>query len=343
MILRKACRGSVALAAFLSLFGARAAYAQTTGTQKAAAEAAFQAGVDLMAHDKAAEACAKFESSQQMDPALGTMLRLADCYETIGKTASAWALFLEARSAAAVQNRADREGIAAERAKSLEQRLAKLELHVEDKVTGEELKINGVVIPSGSWDAALPVDPGKQRIEVSAPGYAKWSTEVEVAPGPSSLSVRVPPLAPAPSESAQGEPAQSSAAAGASNAKTSTSNPGSGVRTWAYVTGTLGLGGVALGGVFAAQAYSKNQDSLKECRKGDPNACSDAGVSLRSDARTAGNRATIAFVAGGALLATGVTLLVLAPSRREAQALFQPRLRKVSWLGNGGVAVQGDF
>ncbi|MGC4086976.1 MAG: PEGA domain-containing protein [Polyangiaceae bacterium] len=192
------------LAFFCALLGscvASGALAQgSNATQKAAAEAAFQAGVELMARDKPAEACAKFESSQQMDPALGTQIRLADCYETIGKTASAWALFLEVRSAAAVQGRSDREGIAAERAKSLELRLSKLELHVEAKVSGQELKLNGVSIPAATWDAPLPVDPGKQRIEVSAPGYKPWSTEVDVTVGPSSQRVKVPGLVALPPE-----------------------------------------------------------------------------------------------------------------------------------------------
>jgi hypothetical protein len=95
--------------------------------------------------------------------------------------------------------------------------------------------------------------------------------------------------------------------------------------------------------VFAGQAYSKNQDSLRECRKGDPNACTEEGASLRADARTAGTRATIALAAGGVFLATSVTLLVLAPSRREAQTAFEPRLRRVAWFGQGGVNLQGDF
>jgi hypothetical protein len=339
MTIRKASR-AVALSAMFTLLGSHVVHAQTAGTQKAAAEAAFQAGVDLMAHDRAAEACAKFESSQQMDPALGTMLRLADCYETIGKTASAWALFLEARSAAGGQGRGDRESIAGERAKSLEQRLSKLELHVEDKVAGEELKINGVLIPPGSWDAALPVDPGKQRIEVRAPGYTPWSTEVEAATGPSTVNVTIPRLAPAPAETAETTPAPSATVTAAPAAPARSS--GSAARTWGYVTGTVGLGALALGGVFTAQAYSKNQDSLKECKKGDPNSCSEEGVSLRDDARTAGNRATIALIAGGALVAAGVTLIVLAPSKRESQALFQPRLRSVKWA-SAGVTLQGDF
>jgi len=326
--------------ALASLFGSGLCHAQTNATQKAAAEAAFQAGVDLMAHDKAAQACAKFESSQQMDPALGTMVRLADCYETIGRTASAWALFLEARSAAAVQGRPDREAIAADRAKSLETRLARLELHVEEKLPGQELKINGVSIPAGTWDASLPVDPGKQKIEVSAAGYKPWSTEVEAAPGPSKLGVQIPKLVPLPASAAGAEPAKPATATPAPAAE---SSKGNGLRTAGYVTGIVGVGALAVGGVFAGQAYSKNQDSLKECRKGDPNSCSEEGVALREDASAAGTRATIALAAGGALLATSITLLVLAPSRHETQAAFQPRLRRVAWFGEGGVKLQGDF
>ena len=112
------------------------------------------------------------------------------------------------------------------------------------------------------------------------------------------------------------------------------------MRTIGLVTGTVGLGGVALGGVFAAQAYGA---STRECRKGDLNGCNESSTALKNDARAAATRATVAFVAGGALLAAGVTLLVLAPAKRESHALFQPRLRKVKWLGTAGLTLQGEF
>src|SRR5690606_7586735 len=106
------------------------ALAQTSSTQRAAAEALFQQGTALMDEKHYAEACDKLAGSQELDPALGTMLYLADCYEQAGRTASAWALFRQASESAKHAGQAERERIAAERASSLAQRLSKLELKV---------------------------------------------------------------------------------------------------------------------------------------------------------------------------------------------------------------------
>src|SRR3954465_9465866 len=67
-----------------------------SGGNRAAAEALFNQGRDLMTAGKFVEACPKFEASQQLDPGLGTMLNLAECYEKTGRTASAWAEYREA-------------------------------------------------------------------------------------------------------------------------------------------------------------------------------------------------------------------------------------------------------
>src|SRR5690348_15501816 len=67
---------------------------------KATAEALFSEGRRLMASGDYAAACEKFAASQKHDPGLGTSLNLADCYEKSGRTASAWAEFRDAASAA---------------------------------------------------------------------------------------------------------------------------------------------------------------------------------------------------------------------------------------------------
>src|ERR1041385_700610 len=95
-------------------FSVRPALAQGEGN-KAAAEALFSAGRDLMAAGKFDDACAKFEASQKLDAGLGTLLYLADCYERANRLASAWATFKEAESIAMGRNDASRAQIAKDR------------------------------------------------------------------------------------------------------------------------------------------------------------------------------------------------------------------------------------
>ena len=59
-------------------------------------------------------------------------------------------------------------------------------------------------------------------------------------------------------------------------------------------------------------AKSKDDESKKSCRTDE--FCSQEGVDLRDEALASGNVATVGFVAGGILLATGVVLLSVAPS-----------------------------
>src|SRR6187431_1087071 len=103
----------------LALYAGSAA-AQASASDKAAAEALFDQGVRLMKQNGFAEACPKLEESYRIDPAVGTLLYLGECYERVGKTASAWATFREAASLATNSGQPDRARVAAARAQELE-------------------------------------------------------------------------------------------------------------------------------------------------------------------------------------------------------------------------------
>lgn len=325
------------LSGLLTLALTGSALAEPGPAEKAAAEALFQKGVELMAVGKTAQACEKFDSSNQLDPALGTMLRLGDCYERAGRTASAWALFQQAAATASQQGQPERNKIATERANSLEQRLSRLQLAVDPRAdkTSLQLRLNGKAIPAGTWDTALPVDPGPQTIEASAPGYLPWKTTVEVPAGANTANVEVPALKPEPQ-------ATETATAPSVAVLPAPVQHGSTQRVVGYVVGGVGVAGLAVGGVFGFLAYDKNKKSLDECRKGDATACTPRGVELREDAQSAGTIATVASIAGGALVLTGVTLLLSAPSQKEG-ALAVARPKTLATLYPGGVLLQGEF
>ena len=64
------------------------------------AQALYDEARQLVAAEKFEQACPKFKASYELDPAGGTLLNLADCYERQGKTAQAWTTFKDALEAA---------------------------------------------------------------------------------------------------------------------------------------------------------------------------------------------------------------------------------------------------
>lgn len=146
-------------------------------------------------------ACPKFEESMRLDPAVGTQLNLADCYERVGKVGSAWAGFLDAASMAKSSRQPEREKLARARAKALEPRLPKLLIDADASAEpGMELLRDGIGIGSASWNTAIVVDPGSHDVVASAPGKMSWRTVVDAKEGqtarvvvPRKLFVRVEP------------------------------------------------------------------------------------------------------------------------------------------------------
>lgn len=294
------------------------ALAAPSAAEKAAAEALFQEGAALVERGEYATACEKLAASQELDPALGTLLRLGDCYDRLGKTASAWASFKQAASLAQSSDQAEREVIASERAADLERRLSRVVLVVRDPKlasAGARVQLGGVTIPPASWGSPLPVDPGRQWIEVTAPGYEPWSSELHVPSGPATRELVVPAL----------EPLQTARVAAPALAlsgprRSEASEPGSGQRTAGYVIGGAGIVSLAAGGVLAFLAYDKNDRSLDQCLREDPNACSVEGKALRDDAASYAMLANVGVGAGAALLLTGGVLLLTAPSTERNEA-----------------------
>ena len=88
--------------------------------QKAQAQALFDEGRRLIREKKVEEACEAFAESHRLDDqAVGTLLNLADCSETLGKLASAWSAYNDAETL----SRRNKQGERAAYAKAQAERL----------------------------------------------------------------------------------------------------------------------------------------------------------------------------------------------------------------------------
>lgn len=324
------------------LYAAHGSAQGKSGGNRAAAEALFNQGRDLMTAGKFVEACPKFEASQQLDPGLGTMLNLAECYEKTGRTASAWAEYREAIPLARAAGSKARQDLATERAQALQERLSTLTIRAmsgDDAGPQLEVRRDGVALQPAELGSPIPVDPGEHTIEAVAPGKQAWSLKVQVGGDSAKVSVEIPKLqaseggAPAAAPATTPSPA-TGAPSGAETAppKTDGGNSGRAMRTAGLVVGGVGVVGLGLGGFFGLRASSKWADAKGKCMDY-PYGCTSEALDLQSSARSSGTVSTVAFIAGGALLATGIVLFVTAP-KHEQVALS---------VGPGSVSVQGSF
>lgn len=308
---------------------------------RATAQGLFEEARALVQQGQPERACPKFEESQRLDPAAGTQFNLADCYERLGRTASAWTLFLEVAAAMRAQNQPQRESAARQRAAALEPRLSRVVVKVpeEHRVEGLAIKRDATRVGEAQWGSAVPVDPGKHAVRASAPGYVEWTGEVEVEPGGAIAEVVVPALDEAPEKPAAEDAV--SQQTGAGSPKDAGVERGTGPwRITAYALGGIGVAGLGVGAALGGRALSLKNESQKDC---DVNACrTESGRKAYQDAQTAGTMATVGFAVGGAALAAGLTLFFLDP---DARAEPEPSVTAafVPLAGGGAVLAEGKW
>lgn len=292
------------------------AFAQGGGA--AAAEVLFREGIELRRAGQTAEACEKFEESQRLDPAAGTLLNLGDCREAEGKLASAWALFEEARKTA-VSDVVREE--AAARASAVQERLSFLRIEVKEPVPEQVIRYGEVTLGRAAYGTRVPVDPGEVTVSASAPGYVTWTTQVKVEQG--TLRVQVPALVPVTKMPDPPPPP---------------APPARSVGPWvlgASGVATLGVG-LALG--LVAKGHYDTADGLCPSHE----ECSDETMNEWNKADTLATTSTI-LVPIGALALTGGVVWWLMQSGEEKSGAVRSWPR-VSVTPQGGfVTYRGEF
>lgn len=298
-----------ALALGAVLLGSSTGHAQSAA-DRAAAQSLFESAMKLFEKKDYPAACRQLEESQKLDPGQGTQFRLASCFEAWGKTASAWAAYLEVADAAAASKQRDREKLARERASALAPRIPYLTLRAKEP--GARITRDGEVVPPGQLGLRLAVDPGKHTLEATAEGREAWTQTIELSPGKETV-VEIPLLVAKPQTTATAAPPEPPPPV-SPVAPPEASPQGMGTQRKIAV-GAFAVGGAALVGtvVFGALAKGKNDASADHCRAGD--LCSPKGLELRDAALS---RATVASVLGAAsavsLAAGGVLWLTVKPA-----------------------------
>ncbi len=319
----------------------QSSHARADASGAAAAEALYDEGKKLEAKGDFASACPKFAASQQLDAAAGTLLHLANCYEKTNKNASAWATYLDAASAAHAQNRADWEKAARGKAAALEPKLARVSIIVTEPATGEAVKRDDIELATASYSVPIPLDAGQHTFSAEAPKKKPWRTTVVVTGDGMKLEVKIPKLEDAPVAIAPAAPPKTEPVA-ATTEPAKTEDPGSGRRIIGYTLGAVGIVGLGVGSVTGLMAMGANNDAKKLCPT---SPCADkTGVDDNDKAKSLGTVSTIGFIAGGALLAGGVVLVLTAPSAVEKKAAFSNvKVSPTFGPSYSGLSMAGSF
>jgi hypothetical protein len=309
-----------------------AARASAQSSDPIAATELFKQARDAMAHGDNEAARLKLGESLRLDEKVGTLLNLADCEEKVGRIAAARQHVQRAIDLARAQAD-DRLALAQQRYVKLDARVPRLTVTLAAGASaGASVDRDGVALGPASLGAALPVEPGKHVVSVSAAGRATKAFDVTLAEG----EHRAVEVAPGDAADAADVLPASTAMGATAAPGDATAAPSSSLRTVGLITAGAGLAAVAVGSVFGLMAIAKNNDSKSTCDAG--NVCDPGGKSLRDQALTDGNASTVAFVIGAAAFATGVVLVLAAPGG-HASASQSARLEAAPSVSPGAAGL----
>jgi hypothetical protein len=286
---------------------------------EAKAIALFEEGRKFVESGDCAAAVPKLTESIKHQPSIGSRLSLAECYEKADPLA-AWRENKLAERLG-LKKGDDRATYARSKAAALEPRLALLRVVIPASridLPGLAVSVDGVAVDSFSYrdSPVMAVTPGLHRVDVSAPRKTAWSQEVRATVGSIVLAnVRLEETSPEPVASLP------PALEGASQ------------RSAGLIVGAVGVVGLVAGSVAGIVALDKKASLTSTCEKNGgsfPSPCGGGQLSAAERSVVSSDQgalqawsavSTVGFIAGGALLATGVTLYLTAPTGARTVAV----------------------
>jgi|GEM_PF-2414218 len=356
--------GAVPLSIVLVCTTPSATLAQTS--QKAEARRHYESGLSLVKSKTYGEAIAEFNQAYDMGHGFAVQYDIGRAYVAIDEPV----LAIKAMRKYLVEGG---KRIASSRRKQVVAEIAKQErlvvsVSVHAELDGAVLKVDGAEVGKTPLPDGLQVKAGAHLFSASAAGYQPWEQRMDAVGGerrileihfepieataavpqpaaspsaPNTLA-STPPAAPTAVDSAeQGQ----SPTAGATSTQVTEPAPGTPRprKLAAYVLATVGIGALAVGGVFGVLAISKRHDSDAECPQ---NQCSAAGVALNDQARMAARVADITIGAGLVTVVVATYLLLRTPqSEGNPPAATARGVRLLAEVGPGkaGLALRGSW
>lgn len=316
----------------------------------AAAEALYLSGRKLLGEGNWTEGCEKFRASLELNPAVSTLINIAKCSEHEGKLTQALVEYRRAsqlnQDTLGEERKRKLEQVLKEGVAALEPRLARVQLVVENRPEGIEIKRDGLTLPIATIGETIPLDPGEHVFVVTAPGYRKEERKVTLKEG-DKQTIELPLVAeekPKNDVKVKEEKVVIKDKPIEKDKPVEKDKPSGGTPAWAFVAG--GLGVVALGaGIYFKVEQSRAEKALidncgveLEC---DPTREYDPG--LDNDKK---NRSFGLFVGLTAVGAIGIGTAIWGFARGSGPAKPAPKTVLVlPYMGpsDAGVVLRGAF
>jgi hypothetical protein len=325
--------------------------AQPTKVGISPARQLFQHAKSLLEEGQVFQACAEFEASLGLQDGVGTRYNLADCWERLGRTASAHGMFTKVAELTRSAGQNERADEAEERAHLLEARLSRVQLRVQGNTDGLTIILDGDSLASDAANQAFAVDPGAHHLEAREPGRTPWNLSFEVPLGPVLVPVVILPLSSAPPTVAVPPTQPAAAAAPAVQAPPALpaepevdDSPDRPRRALMFGLAGVGVVGLAAAGTMTKDFISANDSAKAICPSGEH--CSEADVQRHeefvNDARRARNWIVITGAVGGSALLASCILWLTESDPDEAHASV--RATPFATLdGTWGASIDGRF
>ena len=314
----------------LAVLTALAALARPAAAGSDDSNALFDAGVLQMEAGRYGQACPSIEHSYELDPRPGVLFTLAECQSKWGKIAAAvfryreYLALYEALPPNKRKLQTNRPQTARAQIAALAPQVPQLTLDLAPGVPREVVvERDGRVVAASAFGTSLPVDPGDHFVRTSVPGGPLSEIHITLVRGESRRVVLDVPHAPA---ARSPEPRRSTSAR----------------RLGAYVTGGLGLAGLALGGAMGGLSIGRKSVVDAHCNVGGiAEACDHQGKAAADQLDRYALASTLSLVAGGALTVVSVVLFATEPAApKPIASASAPRLQvSVAPAGAAGASV----
>ncbi len=275
------------------------------------ADKLFQKAKKLHSEKKYAEACPTYEEVDKTDPAIGSKLNVAKCYEDWGRLATAYNWYVQADKMA-TDAKDERAPKIKEVIEELDVNVPRMTIKIPDGADPDivdTLTLDGQPIPEAWHNTLQRIDPGPHVIEFVVDGQKKKKMAPVERGGESELTLDIPKgvgKKPRPPKKKDGEVTPPPVV--------STPDPGKTRRYLGIGIGSAGVVAVGVASIITLSARSKYKDALADHCMGSTSGCDATGFKLTHDARSRANVATVVTLIGVAAIAGGAVLYFTAPN-----------------------------